>query len=147
MPTPQVFTVARFRHVTKALFWNADTTTVRLILALSSLLFCIGLIIPGADFTRPGFIVMADVAPQYVWAAGFFAHFLGLSWRFLDPVPRITWALIINALGLLLWLTSSLCINFAYHTFAPGTSAELVLCFFAGWSLLRTGLRQETLTP
>lgn len=147
MTSVSSYNLQRVFLVTKELFWNADTTTIRLILALSSLLFTIGLMATGVDFNFVGYRVMKAMAPKEVWASLFFLHFLGLSWRFLDPIPRIGWALAINGFGLLIWVASTVAINSAFLRFVPGTSVELVLCCFAAWALFRTGLRKEILTP
>lgn len=139
--------MGRIFSVTKKLFWNADTTTIRVILAASSLLFAIALLLPGLQKTIVAYYLMFEIARPEVWAALFLLHFLALSWRFIDQTPRLGWALAINSFGLCLWLGYILLINFSLQFFAPGTSTEMVLCVMAAWSLFRTGTSNELLTP
>ena len=141
----------RLPSTSKFLFWHADTTTIRMVLSTGSLLFAVGLAISfyhgGSHVWHPGFSLMQSYAPLWVWALAFLTHSALLSWRFLDPQPRVGWALGIGCFGLALWIITSVSINLSLDRFAPSTSAELVLCVFAAWDLLCTGLRKEILTP
>lgn len=133
--------------VCRGLFWHADTTTIRLILALASLVYATGLMLPGVDLSQPNFAIMRQTMCKEGWALLFFLHWLGMSWRFLDPKPRVGWALFINSFGLLVWTVSTFTINRSYPVYAPGTSLEIVVCLFSAWALLRTGLKKEILNP
>ena len=138
------FRVGRVFH---NLFWNADTSTIRLILAFSSLLMTVTLIIDQEAFERPMYLVMKQYLPATGWAVLFSLHFIGAMWRFFDPVSRIYSALAINIYGLGIWLTSTLFVNVALQGLSPGTSIELINCCFGAWAVYRTGLRKEIVTP
>lgn len=125
----------------------ADTTTIRIILANASLLWVVASIIDPTAFHRPGFAVMAQLAPLWVWAAGFLLHFVGVYWRLFDPVSRPVWALAVNASGFFLWFTSTAAINVALGSFTPGSALEWTLCGASAWALYRTGLQPEIVTP
>jgi hypothetical protein len=135
-------------EVTKILLMQADTTTIRAILALASFFFFIALSLPGVDVKAfPSMTLMSQMAPTWLWSLAFLLHFAGLSWRFLDPVPRVRCSVVINSCGFLLWFMPTVSVNLAYGTFAPGTSAEVALCLFSAWTLIRTGSNKEILSP
>jgi hypothetical protein len=125
----------------------ADTTTIRIILANASALWVVAAIADPGAFDRPGFVVMAHLAPMWVWAIGFLLHFAGVYWRLFDPISRPIWALAVNAFGFFLWFTSTAAINLALGTFTPGSALEWTLCGASAWALYRTGLHREIVTP
>ena len=139
--------VHHIMSVTRSIYWNADTTTIRLIIALSSLIWTFPLLFRHGIEKVPGFEVLFNLASPVQWAVGFMIHFVGISWRFLDPRPRIGWALAINSLGFALWFTSTAAVVYALRSLTPGASLEVVVCMFSAWALYRTGLRDEIVTP
>lgn len=133
--------------ITYRLFWDLDTTTVRLLLGLSSLGWALSAWENPVAFRLKSFEIIAATAPAGVWCTMFMLHGVGVLWRFFDPTPRPVWALIINSFGLLLWTTISVMAGLALSTFSPFLALEVVVCLFAGWTLYRTGLREEIVTP
>jgi hypothetical protein len=139
--------IYRIKCVVRHVYFNADTSTIRLVIALASLLWSIELVLNSHISTVPGMEYLFQVAGRLQWAAIFLAHFIGICWRFVDPKPRVYWALLINAAGFMLWSMSTFSVIYDLRSLTPGTSVELVICIFAGWALYRTGLRGEIVTP
>lgn len=131
-----------WRGVTELVFYKADTITVRLLLANASILWALGAILFPDTFERNGYQIMSLI-PRGVWAALFMAHGLGVYWRIFDPEQRREWALVVNGLGLVVWLLSTILINIAVGEFAIGTSLEWIMCGASAWTLYRTGLKSE----
>lgn len=142
--------MSHINKVNKTLLWDQDTVTVRMILALASLLWSINAINHPEAFGQPAYSALRAFGSIYVtykvWSALFFLHFFASTWRIYDPVERKTWALVVNAYGLFIWLLVTISMNCAVGYVAVGTSVEWSLCMFASWALLRTGLRKETVT-
>lgn len=139
--------VKRVRQVTRNILFKSDTATIRAILAISSLFLSVTVMLQYDISPSPLWKVVWAVADKDIWAMAFFLHFIGLSWLFLDPHPRLRWELIINSYGLLIWVASTLVINMStwklYATIAPSTALETVVCLFAAWALFRTGQGKE----
>jgi len=140
-----------FVAITRRIFFTADTITIRLLLATASLgwavalMFNLVLLQPIMD--RPAYVLLRWVASDWWWAAVFFMHFAGVTWRLYDPQSRPIWALAINAYGFLIWTFSTACITVAVGTFVPGTALEWTMCAASAWALYRTGLTKEAVTP
>lgn len=139
--------ISRAKTVSRIVFWNADTLTVRLIMANASILWALALVVDPTTFMRHGYEIMKTYGNEYEWAAAFFLHGIGVYWRLFDIKARPTWALIINAWGLGVWLLSTLAINLAIKTLPASACLEWVLCFFSAWALYKTGLKGEVVTP
>jgi hypothetical protein len=143
---PRLVTLGRI------LFWYADTTTVRLQLALASALWafallfdrCEGLLCLGAG---KGLRELEGIADLRVWSAMFTLHFATVLWRLIDPVSRPWWAFAINTFGLALWLFNTISIITVLGRLTSGTCLEIVTCFFAAWALIRTDINEEVSTP
>lgn len=131
-----------WKGIVELVFYRADTLTVRLLLANASILWAFGVMVFPAAFTRRGWEIMS-VVPHWIWAVAFLLHGIGVYWRIFESAQRIKWALAINALGLAVWLLSTVLINVAMGEFAVGTSLEWIMCFASAWALYRTGLNTE----
>lgn len=128
-------------------FFQADTTTIRLILANGSFVWAFSLLLDPHAFDRRVYTLMDSLAPQPVWMVLFALHFMGVYWRLLDVKARIWWALAVNGLGFALWFISTAAINVAVGTFSQTSSLELTMVAASGWALFRTGLRPEIVSP
>ncbi len=138
---------SRIKTVGRVVFWNADTLTVRLIMANASIVWCISLLVDPHTFNRPVYALMRTYGDEHQWAAVFLLHGLGVYWRLFDVKSRPTWALLINSLGLGVWLLSTVALNLAVNNINASTSLEWILCLASAWALYRTGLKGEIVTP
>lgn len=134
------------KYVTLSILHNADTVTIRVILAMASLGFAACLLFGADVFERQGYHLVRKLGTEEWWSVLFVLHFLGVIWRVYDPVERIRWALVINAFGFALWAVMTLLINFSLGAVTPGTALEWTLVFASGWALYRTGLHGETVS-
>lgn len=125
----------------------ADTTTIRLILAWASFCWAVALALDINAFDRKPFALMREFGNEYVWIAGFFLHWVGVHWRFIDRRSRPMWALFVNASGFLLWFVSTAALNFSVGFFSPSFCLEVTMVAASGWALYRTGLQPEIVTP
>ncbi len=135
------------RGISRSIFWHADTTTIRVLLALASLGWTLTIICKPDILTVYPYQIIGSIAPGWLWALLFSLYCGGVFWRIFDRTPRVGWALAINAFGLALWLTITICINVKAGAFIPGSALEVVTCLFAAWALIRTGLGQDVVTP
>jgi hypothetical protein len=134
------------KYVTITILRNADTVTIRVLLALASLGFASCLLLGDNVMLRPGYHLMRKVGNEVVWSALFALHFVGVLWRVYDPRERIGWALLVNAFGFVLWAVMTLCLNLALGSVTPGTALEWTLVCASGWALYRTGLHGEAVS-
>lgn len=134
------------RYVTLTIFRNADTVTIRLLLAVASIGFAACLVLGDGVFDRPGYHLMRKFGNEWFWATLFVLHYLGVVWRLYDPVERIGWAIVVNSFGFVIWAIMTLCLNLSLGSVTPGTALEWTLVFASGWALYRTGLHGETVS-
>lgn len=133
----------------KVVFFSADTSTIRLLLAWASFMYggsiAFHLIFHSGDFfaERPAYALMRMVASGWGWVVIFMVHFLGVHWRVLDPKERVWAGLIVNTYGFLIWFYSTLCTNIAIGMVLPSSALEWTMIFASGWALYRTGLQRE----
>jgi hypothetical protein len=134
------------KYVTITILKNADTVTIRLLLALASVGFAACLMFGTDVFERPGYHLMRKMGGETAWSLMFMLHFAGVIWRVYDPVERIGWALLINSFGFVLWGVMTLLLNLALGSVTPGTALEWTLVLASGWALYRTGLHGEAVS-
>lgn len=132
-----------YLNILRLVFLESDTTPLRLMLALGSLGWTIGLWLPLHTFDRPVFAWMRFAAGEWIWGAAFLLHFIGVTCRMLDTKERIHWAVAINAWGLFVWLMSTLAQTASVGEYSPAMALEWVACAAAFVSLLRTGMNEE----
>jgi hypothetical protein len=135
------------RIVTRRVFLEADTTTVRIILAWASLVWAVSITFDHNTFARPAYGLIRQMGPSWVWAVALTLHFVGVHWRIYDRRGRPAWGVAINAYGLSIWLCLTICMNLSIGAWAPSTAMEQVMCAFSAWALYRTGLRPEIVSP
>lgn len=140
-------TIARFASVVRTLIWNADTTTFRLIFALSSLSIAGFMLLHPSSFDHQGFALMRRIAAPQLWALLFAAHWALITWRFLDPKPRVRISLTINCYGFAIWMLYVVLQDLSLGYFAVNSSAERILVIFSFWTIVRTGTRYEAVSP
>lgn len=133
-------------HTTRKIFLGADTTTIRLMLAWSSLVSGVALLVDSDKFKGPAYSVVAAFGTEQMWAVYFILHFLGVHWRLYDPVARPRAALVINTFGFAVWFISTTAICWAVGAVGIATAMSLTLCVASAWALYRTGLQREIVT-
>lgn len=140
-------------QVAKLVFYTADTTTTRLLLAWASAGYAILLVLPRFTsdmqyyFARPAFALMAVVpGGEWTWFTLLMVHFVGVHWRIIEQRERVKIGIAVNALGLGLWLYSTIALNLSLGRPTPTAALEWVIILFAGWALYRTGLGDEVAT-
>jgi len=128
---------------------ETDTNTIRVLLAVSSLVFAVILWLPGDSLfqTRPAWQSMREVFSAFTWGFLFFAHFVGVTWRQLDDIPRPRVAFLINAYGLLVWFVMTGMVTTQVGELSPGSALELTVLAAAFVSLVRTGHNDEKVSP
>lgn len=139
--------VWRFATVMRMLFWNADTTTFRLIFSLSSLSLTGFMLLHPAAFGQPEYLLMRNLAPPEIWALIFALHWALITWRFLDPKPRVLISLAINCYGFAIWTLYVVLQDLSLGYFSVNSSSERVLLLFSFWTIVRTGTRREAVSP
>lgn len=143
------------RELTRVIFYESDTTTVRLLLASASLLYAIFLLINMAldqpTMSRPAYELMSIFGGKsradYIWAATFFAHFAGVIWRLYDLRQCDVCSFIVNAYGFLIWFGSTLMLSLGGGFFDPGKVLEWTLSAASLWALWRTARVPEIASP
>lgn len=129
----------------------------RLLLALASFLWAFQLLLPSDVFTRSTYKLMAEVAPEEVWAIAFLIHAI---WSFytLKANIRNRFSLALDAfLGCLLWTSSTLLCFAAHYPFhingffnqlaayppPAAMSGEITTSIAAWWHLVRHWAEEE----
>lgn len=140
-------------RMARLVFYTADTTTVRMMLALASAgyaaLLVVPFFIPGMQhyFARPSFALMAWIpGGEWTWFVLLMAHFVGVFWRIIEQKERMLVGMCVNALGFGLWLFSTIAITLGVGRASPTAALEWVIIIFAGWAFFRTGLGDELTT-
>lgn len=147
------------RELTRVIFFESDTTTIRLLLASASLLYALFLglnVMMGAGvMERPAyelFVVAASIiginghGASAFWAVIFLLHFLGVVWRLYDLRQCDVCAFIVNAYGFMIWFASTLMLNISVRFLGPGTALEWTLTAASLWALWRTARVPEIAT-
>lgn len=135
-------TIKLFRY----LFWFTDTTILRLVLGVASLLFAVALAAPASMLDPDRLAVMLFMPYRMVWISLLLLYFVGVFWRFIDARPRVRWALTVNSLGCVLWLAIAIS-TFSAYGLNLSVVVEGVLGLLSLWVLYRTGLTPEIVTP
>lgn len=139
--------VISVRDTLRLVFMEADTVTIRVLLAWSSFFSAIALLVHPNKFMHPAYQVVAQFGSEHMWAAYFMLHFLGVHWRIFErSKSRPNWALAINTFGFAIWFISTAGICWAAGSVGIATSMSFTLCFASAWSLYRTGLGREVVT-
>jgi len=129
---------------------EGDTNTIRVLLAVASLILAVILWVSGEDsvfYSRPAWEGMRAVFSANAWGALFFIHFVGVLWRQWDEIPRPRMAFLINAYGLFIWFVMTGMTTTTIGELSPGNSLELTILVAAFVSLVRTGLNDEKVSP
>lgn len=136
-----------FKDTCVLVFLNADTVTIRLLLAWASFFSAWSLILDSDKFEAPAYSVIAMFGNEHLWAAYFLAHWFGVHWRIFERAhSRPRWALVINILGFCVWFISSVGVSYAVGNIGLNTSMSLTLCVASAWSLFRTGLKRDVVS-
>ena len=138
---------SRMAHI----MWKSDLEATRFGLAFGSLLWAAFLFWPGDLFTptRPTYQIMAEIAPEYCWAAAFLLQGLvmlySLLWGYRSRLSFVADAL----LGCVLWTTSTAACFMAHYnslaTYQPpaAMSYELVGALASWWCLVRYSVEKK----
>lgn len=147
------FHSARFlyiRMIWVRIVFKSDATTIRLLLAMSSLLWAIGAFTHPATFISSAYAVLDKLAFGVItpplWGALFLIHFVGVIWR-LGPHRSNFWGLVVNGYGLALWLSVTLALSYTLGGLTVGISPDWALCLFAGWAFIRSGKESDAISP
>jgi hypothetical protein len=139
--------LSRLSHI----MWRSDLEATRLGLALGSLLWAGFLFWPGELFTptRTTYHVMAEIMPEYCWAAAFLLQgcvmLYSLLWGYRSKLSFVADAL----LGCVLWTTSTAACFMAHYnslaTYQPpaAMSYELVGALASWWCLVRYSVEKK----
>jgi hypothetical protein len=131
---------------------ESDTTLVRVILGLASLVYGGNLLahvafdLPSV-MERPPYALFRILGGDLFWAAAFILHGLGVMWRTLTRRSCVPCALAVNCYGFILWAATTAALNYGVGFISPASSLEWVMVLFAGLALASTGLRDEIVTP
>lgn len=133
--------------LSRAIF-DSDLISTRLTLALAEALWCLMLLWPGDTFDRPTYSLMADAAPEMVWALIFgitsiLQFAIVLQDDFHSAWPRVfaTW----NA-GLWAFVVGSMMLSVHPPPAAIGGEAALVVAALWIWArplLIERGVRKH----
>lgn len=107
---------------------------IKLLLALSSLLWCVMLAAPDVTFSRPTYSVMASIASENIWAIAFGVHSVLLIVSLF--VKKNTLLFIDALLGSLLWTVAVFCMLFAVYPPPAAISSEISSAVASWWILL-----------
>ena len=136
-----------FKDTAYLVFFGADMVTIRVILALASLVSGVALLVDDDKFQMPSYAVVGKFGNEKMWAVYFFLHFIGVHWRVFErSKSRPTWALIINTWGFAIWFISTVGVAWAVGSVGIPTSIALTMCVASAWALFRTGLGRDVVT-
>lgn len=139
--------VADFTRVLIRVLKSIDTLTIRVVLALASIIWAIALLLGTQTFERPGWKILAVVSPEITWAILFLIFPLASAWRMVTPTYSRFWGLVINSYGFAIWFFTTLATNLAIGAFSPSTSLEWTILVAQGYVVVMTGLKKEVVTP
>lgn len=147
------------KELTRVIFFESDTTTIRLLLATASafyaFLLILNLAVGSPTLERqayelfavlPALFGMSGGQADVFWAVVFFLHFLGVIWRLYDLRQCDVCAFVVNAYGFLIWFTSTVMLNLGVRFLGPGTALEWTLTAASLWALWRTARVPEIAT-
>lgn len=137
--------LVRLKETHNTIIYRMQPTVVRLMLALASLISAF--IIVTSTLVSNDYKTIDFIMPQQAWAATFFLHWIGTTWRIIDRQKRVGWALAINSFGLFLWIVATIATAIDSSGYPHGMAACISLCVFAAWGLFRTGIAEEPITP
>lgn len=136
-----------FRDTFQLVFLQADTVTIRLLLAWASFFSALSLVFHLDKFKAPAYAVVANFGDEKAWIVYFLIHFIGVHWRVFERTrSRPKWALVINIWGFSLWFISAVGVSWSVGNVGINTSLSLTMCVASAWSLYRTGLGRDVVT-
>lgn len=136
-----------FRDTFNLVFKQADTVTIRLLLAWGSVVSAVSLLLDDDKFQGPVYSVVAMFGTESMWAAYFLAHAIGVHWRIFERSrSRPNWALAINLWGFAIWFISVVGVSWSVGNLGLNTSLALIMVVASAWSLYRTGLGRYVVT-
>lgn len=128
-------------------FLNADTTTIRLLLAWASFNAGVSLLIDDDKFNAPEYAIVRGFGDEQMWALYFLLHWAGVHWRIFERSrSRPHWALVINAWGFAIWFVSTAALVWTSGDLGIATAMSWTLCVASAWALYRTGLSKDAVS-
>ena len=121
----------------KPILMNSDTTMVRLILGMSSLLWSIMLFWPGDTFGRPTYALMEKWFSEEVWASLYLVHAITAIISVLFKQVKYFSVLSEGVLGCFMWSSSCFLMLLSVYPPPAAISAEIVVAFASWWVLAR----------
>ena len=126
------------RHPLLRLILCADTRPTRLLLAVASCFWAIGLLVPGDTFMRPVYRYFPIIGGEWTWAGMWMAYSLCMLASAMLTLRRYV-ALALNAFGLAIWGFSSFAVLATLtHPYPAGTAPDFALLLAAFWVMIRT---------
>lgn len=132
------------RSTFNLVFLNADTVTIRLLLAWASFFSACSLILDDDKFLAPAYSVVARFGTEEMWACYFLLHWAGVHWRIFERSrSRPKWALAVNLLGFCVWFVSAVGVSWSVGNVGINTSLALTMCVASAWALYSTGTKRD----
>jgi len=125
------------------LFSNSDLIGTRFLIALSSLLWAILLLLPGDTFTRPMFTVATQVMPEEVWGSLFLIHATSALYSLFYGSRKKILVFVDSILGSFLWtgitigMFLSTLIQSENSTPPAAIAPSIVIALATFWVLIR----------
>lgn len=128
------------RTVRERIIWvtlEANMDALRLVLALSALMWACLLYLPGDTFSRPTYTIMSKLASENEWATAFMAQGAVMLWSLMRGTAN-KWLFILDAgLGCVLWTTSCVAMMFSVFPVPAAISAEIISAMASWWVMSR----------
>ena len=131
--------------IVRTLFFS-DDVKVRWLIAFSSLGWAMELWFKPDFFERPLFSFMGEFLPAWIWAVVFCFHGVGAIWRIIERRPRKNWALVINGVGVAVWVAATVCQDLSGGIFVPTSTLESFACVFLFMTFVSTGFSEKSTT-
>lgn len=121
----------------KIILLHGDTILLRLILAVSSVLWGIMLYWPGETFERSTYTLMGEWFSENTWASIFLFHGIVSLYIILKSPKWPVGVLLEGILGCFLWTSSCLMMLLSIYPPPAAISAEIVVAISSWWILAR----------
>lgn len=126
------------------MFWTTDIRPAQVMLGWSSVIWAVMLVWPGDTFTRQTYAVMAEIAPEPVWAGAFLIVGLIQLYNSFSAVlggELPAWFSKFDSfLGFVVWAGAVISILVAQSPPPAAIAGEIVMAFAAFWVFVRQDL-------
>ncbi len=115
----------------------SSLTTLRLNLAVASILWGLLLFWPGETFSRPTYSLMGKFASEHIWAALFLLQGLVALYSVIYRVKSKIMLMSDGILGCILWTGSCIAMLLSVYPPPAAISAEITAAITSWWILIR----------